>query len=273
MEEVYAANHQFALCFTIIAALSQGLGGLIVVLGVGSDEHGTSTGHLMSFSTGVMVYLAFMDIMADTSSKIGEFHANVAFFIGMLIFLLLEFCLPEVEDAQMAEIFGVSTWAKRSPDLRSFAGVPPEGEIMPPLLLPSAIPTDEVGSRRRATAAKQQPAPEKPKKKAGKEECERPGKEERERPQLAGAAVPSRSPARQRPVQLSASSAEPQQAAPNVAGAAVRGKRGKSSKSIGFTVSAKQPRQQITNTKSPEGWWWWWRRCCCCCCCCYCCYC
>ena len=66
----------------------------------------------MSFSTGVMIYLSFMDIMLETSqSKVGETHASLAFFAGMLAFLLLEVCMPEVEGTQIAEIFGFAAWS------------------------------------------------------------------------------------------------------------------------------------------------------------------
>jgi hypothetical protein len=104
----YLENHAFAVCFTCIAAASQGLGGLIAVLGM--SEFGSSVAHLMSFSTGVMIYLSFMDIMFDTTSKIGESWASFSFFIGMVLFLMLEICLPEVEGTQVAELLGLN-WA------------------------------------------------------------------------------------------------------------------------------------------------------------------
>ena len=107
----YLANHSFAVAFTIFAAASQGLGGLLAVLGMG--EYGASVAHLMSFSTGVMVYLSFMDIMFDTTAKIGEYWSSLAFFAGLGLFLLLEVSLPEVEGAEVAELFGVA-WSPSS---------------------------------------------------------------------------------------------------------------------------------------------------------------
>ena len=103
----YMANHSFAVFFTFVAAASQGLGGLIAVLGM--KEYGASVAHLMSFSTGVMLYLSFMDIMFETTQKIGD-AASLAFFTGMGIFMLLEVCLPEVESMQLVETFGLTAW-------------------------------------------------------------------------------------------------------------------------------------------------------------------
>merc|ERR1719310_433307 len=57
----------------------------------------------MSFSAGVMLYLSFLDIMVQAIEKIGTFHANTAFFIGIALFLILENFVPE---ADVASILG-----------------------------------------------------------------------------------------------------------------------------------------------------------------------
>lgn len=125
----FSENQTFAVVFTIVAAASQGLGGCIAVLG--ASEGGKSVAHLMSFSTGVMLYLSFMDIMADTVSKIGDMHANIAFFTGMVLFLALEFCLPEVESTAITDCFGLLSWKASQP------------EAAPPQLLP--VPEEDAG--------------------------------------------------------------------------------------------------------------------------------
>eukprot|EP00326_Haptolina_ericina_P019371 CAMPEP_0181181892 /NCGR_PEP_ID=MMETSP1096-20121128/7583_1 /TAXON_ID=156174 ORGANISM="Chrysochromulina ericina, Strain CCMP281" /NCGR_SAMPLE_ID=MMETSP1096 /ASSEMBLY_ACC=CAM_ASM_000453 /LENGTH=320 /DNA_ID=CAMNT_0023270433 /DNA_START=123 /DNA_END=1085 /DNA_ORIENTATION=- len=132
--------------------------GLIAVLGVGTEEAGTSTAHLMSFSTGVMLYLSFMDIIADTTSKIGEFYANVAFFLGMVIFLMLEFCLPEVEGSQMAEIFGLNLRVdlRKTPQLRDTSG---SEHVEPMEPLPVAMSSGELGSSSLRRRDRHQTAP------------------------------------------------------------------------------------------------------------------
>ena len=102
----YLENHGFAVAFTAFCAASQGLGGLIAICGMGECE--TTVAHLMSFSTGVMLYLSFMDIMFDTQTTIGD-YASIAFFVGMALFLLLECCLPEVEGTAFAEVLGLTS--------------------------------------------------------------------------------------------------------------------------------------------------------------------
>jgi len=112
----------------------------------------------MSFSTGVMLYLSFMDIIADTTSKIGEFYANVAFFLGMVIFLMLEFCLPEVEGSQMAEIFGLNLRVdlRKTPQLRDTSG---SEHVEPMEPLPVAMSSGELGSSSLRRRDRHQTAP------------------------------------------------------------------------------------------------------------------
>lgn len=98
----YAENHRFASFFTLFAALSQGVGGALVVLAAKEGFDRTSA-HMMSFSAGVMLYLSFLDIMVQAIEKIGTFHANTAFFIGIALFLILENFVPE---ADVASILG-----------------------------------------------------------------------------------------------------------------------------------------------------------------------
>ena len=224
MESIeYSANHEFAVLFTFVAALSQGLGGLIAVLGVGTEEAGTSTAHLMSFSTGVMLYLSFMDIIADTTSKIGEFYANVAFFLGMVIFLMLEFCLPEVEGSQMAEIFGLNLRVdlRKTPQLRDTSG---SEHVEPMEPLPVAMSSGELGSSSLRRRDRHQTAPLEfagnPQPTALKQ---KPTTSEHPR-------APSRSPVH-RPAQTAMTEAEQHQGSP-VGGQSIRTK----ANSIAFTV-------------------------------------
>ena len=95
----YAENHRFAACFTVFAALSQGVGGALVAYT--AEGFGKTSAHMMSFSAGVMLYLSFMDIMVGAVEKIGTFNANVAFFVGIICFLIIEFFVPETDIANL----------------------------------------------------------------------------------------------------------------------------------------------------------------------------
>jgi len=90
-----SSNETFAAFFTVLAALSQGLGGLIAVFGL--KGYDTSIAHSLSFSAGVMLYISFMDIMPDTSREIGAYASSMALLMGMAIFLCLEFVAPETD--------------------------------------------------------------------------------------------------------------------------------------------------------------------------------
>jgi len=106
----YAENHRFAACFTVFAALSQGVGGALVACT--AQSFGKTSAHTMSFSAGVMLYLSFLDIMVQSIAVIGSVQANLAFFIGIALFLMLEYCVPE---ADLANLFGLG-WQATEPD-------------------------------------------------------------------------------------------------------------------------------------------------------------
>jgi ZIP family zinc transporter len=107
----YAENHRFAACFTVFAALSQGVGGALVAYT--AEGFGKTSAHMMSFSAGVMLYLSFMDIMVAAVESIGAFNANVAFFVGIAAFLVIEYFVPE---ADIANIIGTSWEASPEPE-------------------------------------------------------------------------------------------------------------------------------------------------------------
>ena len=90
------AHRTFALAFTTLASVSTGLGAntcvlrryrtqiwvLFVVGGIlvtfsANDMSKRRIGHMLSFSTGVMLYLSFVDLFGDASEKIGAVHANI----------------------------------------------------------------------------------------------------------------------------------------------------------------------------------------------------
>lgn len=90
----------FALVMTLISSLATGIGGLIVALGGTHNKRQTS--YLLNFSFGVMIYISFADILADTTHKLGWIQANLAFFGGMVAFLALRMLVPEADIVALA---------------------------------------------------------------------------------------------------------------------------------------------------------------------------
>jgi len=93
MDDSLKENRAFAIAFTVLASLSTGIGGLIVVIGA-EDLGKKRIGHMLSFSSGVMVYLAFVDLFQDACQTIGPVYANLGLFMGMTTFALLTACIP-----------------------------------------------------------------------------------------------------------------------------------------------------------------------------------
>jgi len=84
-----------ALIATAVSGLSTGVGGLIIMfLGKPSD---TTLGHMLSLSSGVMIYISFMDLLVESVIRIGFVMANLWFFAGMLLFAFIITFFPEPE--------------------------------------------------------------------------------------------------------------------------------------------------------------------------------
>ena len=93
--EICTYCSKFATCFTIFAALSQGVGGVIAVSFKSSN---VGTYHMLCFSAGVMLYLSFLEILSDAINIIGFNYANLHFFLGMFFFLSIECILDKSND-------------------------------------------------------------------------------------------------------------------------------------------------------------------------------
>eukprot|EP01120_Amphizonella_sp_Union-15-10_P013224 TRINITY_DN6112_c0_g1_i2.p1 TRINITY_DN6112_c0_g1~~TRINITY_DN6112_c0_g1_i2.p1 ORF type:complete len:292 (-),score=36.96 TRINITY_DN6112_c0_g1_i2:22-897(-) len=85
-----------ALLISTFSGLSTGIGGLLVLL-YGKPSV-TKLGHLLSFSSGVMIYISFVDLLAEAVGVIGFFAANFWFFVGMLGFGLVAKLIPDNHD-------------------------------------------------------------------------------------------------------------------------------------------------------------------------------
>ena len=83
----------FAVGMTLVSSLAAGLGrrsphsiqlnarvtGGVIVVNLGNLEHDSQRMMgMLNFSLGVMLYISFADILADTKGSIGNSYANIA---------------------------------------------------------------------------------------------------------------------------------------------------------------------------------------------------
>eukprot|EP00026_Physarum_polycephalum_P011992 Phypoly_transcript_12247.p1 GENE.Phypoly_transcript_12247~~Phypoly_transcript_12247.p1 ORF type:complete len:252 (+),score=41.46 Phypoly_transcript_12247:61-816(+) len=95
MEDEITGNVVPALLATLISGLSTGIGG-VMILFYGKPSN-TKIGHMLSFSSGVMLYISFMDLLYESIIRLGFFTANIWFFVGMIFFALVLKMFPEPE--------------------------------------------------------------------------------------------------------------------------------------------------------------------------------
>ncbi len=100
MDMDYSANAAMAMLLTLFAGLSTALGGLIVVV-FGSPSP-AFLGHTLSFSSGVMLMISFVDLLPEAVGSVGFAQANIAFFVGMALFALLVRLVPEPDTLLVA---------------------------------------------------------------------------------------------------------------------------------------------------------------------------
>jgi len=79
---------------TFLSGVSTAVGGLIVVLFGAKNHHALGT--VLSFASGVMIYISFMDLMPEATLVVGFGWANVFFFVGVVFFYLFSRLIPEV---------------------------------------------------------------------------------------------------------------------------------------------------------------------------------
>ncbi|KAL6075909.1 Zinc transporter ZupT [Balamuthia mandrillaris] len=90
----FKANDMWASLFlTTVSGLSTGFGGFAVLMFGNPDFW--KLGHMLSFSAGVMVYISFMDLLPEAVEEIGFFAANFWFFVGMAVFTVIIWLVPE----------------------------------------------------------------------------------------------------------------------------------------------------------------------------------
>lgn len=95
MEDGFSGNAVPALLATLVSGLSTGIGGLMILF-YGAPSN-TKLGHMLSFSSGVMIYISFMDLLYESVLRLGFFTANIWFFVGMVFFAVVLKAFPEPE--------------------------------------------------------------------------------------------------------------------------------------------------------------------------------
>jgi ZIP family zinc transporter len=83
-----------ALLLTTLAALATGIGSLVAYIIPRPDNRYLSIS--LGFATGVMIFVAFVDLFCSAKVDIGLFRANVFFLIGLLVIHGLDRVIPHV---------------------------------------------------------------------------------------------------------------------------------------------------------------------------------
>lgn len=103
-------NVAMAFLLTLLAGLSTGIGGLVVLFMKGTNKKILSVS--LGFSAGVMIYISFVEILQEArihlnssfGPKQGELVTIVAFFAGMAFVALLDQFLPEFDDCPHSDM-------------------------------------------------------------------------------------------------------------------------------------------------------------------------
>jgi ZIP family zinc transporter len=82
----------FALLLSTMAGLSTGLGSLLAIFVKNPGPKFITLA--LGFSSGVMVFVSFQELLHQSTAKIGFLPANAAFLGGMVAMLLVDFMIP-----------------------------------------------------------------------------------------------------------------------------------------------------------------------------------
>jgi ZIP family zinc transporter len=83
-----------ALILTTLAALATGIGSLVAYFIPEPDNRYLSVS--LGFATGVMIFIAFVDLFCAAKADIGLTRANIFFFCGLLVIHLLDRFIPHI---------------------------------------------------------------------------------------------------------------------------------------------------------------------------------
>ncbi|GAM19689.1 hypothetical protein SAMD00019534_028640, partial [Acytostelium subglobosum LB1] len=96
----YSKNVPTALFMCLISGLSTALGGVFILLM--KEPSFKVLGYMLGFSSGVMIYISFLDLLPEAIEEIGFLPANFYFFGGILFFALILQLVPDAEGEEHA---------------------------------------------------------------------------------------------------------------------------------------------------------------------------
>ena len=89
-------NAGFALLLTLIAGLSTGIGSIIAF--IFKKPNIRILCFSLGLSTGVMLYVSFIELLPDAIVEIGDIWALYAFFVGMILMGIIDILIPDFEN-------------------------------------------------------------------------------------------------------------------------------------------------------------------------------
>lgn len=81
-----------ALLLTFVAGASTIIGSVIALLI--KDRKGRYLCFILGFSAGVMIYVSFAELLPQAIADVGFLYANIAFFLGIVGMMLMDFFIP-----------------------------------------------------------------------------------------------------------------------------------------------------------------------------------
>ncbi|MDD4924551.1 MAG: zinc transporter ZupT [Dehalococcoidales bacterium] len=108
-------NVGFALLLTTLAGLSTGIGSLIAFF---IRKPNTSyLSFLLGLSAGVMVYISFTELLGTAIDDVGFLKANIAFFVGIIVFAIIDILIPHSYEEESADDHRLGVISKKEKPL------------------------------------------------------------------------------------------------------------------------------------------------------------
>jgi ZIP family zinc transporter len=93
-------NFGFAMLLTVLAGLSTGIGSAIAFF-IRRPKY-SYLSFLLGLSAGVMVYISFTELLGTAIAEVGFPRANIAFFIGIVVFAAIDILIPHSYEEESA---------------------------------------------------------------------------------------------------------------------------------------------------------------------------